>query len=324
MWRRTFARLIAACTTSVVITAAVAADFPQRPLRILTPFSAGSTTDIVARPLAARMSEAWGQPVVVDNRAGAGGSIAAEIVAKATPDGHTLLIGATGPNAVNPSLIKNPGYDSQRAFAPITLTSTNNLLLVMSMAVPVKTVKELVDLAKFKPGQLRFASPGTGSSPHLAGELFKSLAGIDLVHVPYKGSPQYVIDLLAARIDLSIGAAGPVLPHAKAGRLRLLGVSAAKRDPAMPDVPAINESVPGFEVVGWYGLLTTAGTPGPVVRKLHAEAVRILALPEVKTVYASAGMDAVSSSSPAAFDALIRSERDKWAKVIKAAGIRIE
>lgn len=324
MWRRTFSRLIAACTTSVVITAAVAADFPQRPLRILTPFSAGSTTDIVARPLAARMSEAWGQPVVVDNRAGAGGSIAAEIVAKATPDGHTLLIGATGPNAVNPSLIKNPGYDSQRAFAPITLTSTNNLLLVVSMAVPVKTVKELVDLAKSKPGQLRFASPGTGSSPHLAGELFKSLAGIDLVHVPYKGSPQYVIDLLASRIDLSIGAAGPVLPHAKAGRLRLLGVSAAKRDPAMPDVPAINESVPGFEVVGWYGLLTTAGTPGPVVRKLHAKAVRILALPEVKTVYASAGMDAVSSSSPAAFDALIRSERDKWAKVIKAAGIRIE
>ena len=304
--------------------AAAAADFPQRPLRILTPFSAGSTTDIVARPLAARMSDTWGQPVVVDNRAGAGGSIAAEIVAKATPDGHTLLIGATGPNAVNPSLIKNPGYDSQRAFAPITLTSTNNLLLVVSMAVPVKTVKELVDLARSKPGQLRFASPGTGSSPHLAGELFKSLVGIDLVHVPYKGSPQYVIDLLAARIDLSIGAAGPVLPHAKAGRLRLLGVSAAKRDPAMPDVPAISEAVPGFEVVGWYGLLTTAGTPAPAVRKLHAEAVRILALPEVKTVYANAGMDAVSSSSPAEFDALIRNERDKWAKVIKAANIRIE
>lgn len=308
----------------VCAVAANAADYPQRPLRIVTPFSAGSTTDVVARPLAAKLSDAWGQPVVVDNRAGAGGSIAAEIVAKATPDGHTLLIGATGPNAVNPSLIKNMPYDSQRAFAPITLTSTNNLLLVVSMAVPVKTVRELVDLAKAKPGQLRFASPGTGSSPHLAGELFKSLAGIDMTHVPYKGSPQYVIDLLAARIDLSIGAAGPVLPHAKSGRLRLLGVSAGKRDPAMPDVPTISDAIPGFEVVGWYGLLATAGTPAPVIRKLHAETVRILALPDIKAIYANGGMDTVSSSSPAEFDALIRSERDKWAKVIRAAGILIE
>ncbi len=320
MWRA-FTLCIAACAAAC----ATAADYPERPLRILTPFSAGSTTDIVARPLAAKLSEAWGQPVVVDNRAGAGGSIAAEIVAKATPDGHTLLIGATGPNAINPSLIKNMSYDSQRAFAPITLTSSNNLLLVVSMAVPVKSVRELVDLAKAKPGQLRFASPGTGSSPHLAGELFKSLAGIDLTHVPYKGSPQYVIDLLAARIDLSIGAAGPVLPHAKSGRLRLLGTSASKRDPAMPDVPTISEAgVPGFEVVGWYGLLTTAGTPVAVVRKLHSEVVRILALPDVKTIYANGGMDVAASSSPAAFDAYIHSERDKWAKVIKTAGIRME
>ena len=317
-------RVTALLFSVVCAVAANAADYPQRPLRIVTPFSAGSTTDVVARPLAAKLSDAWGQPVVVDNRAGAGGSIAAEIVAKATPDGHTLLIGATGPNAVNPSLIKNMPYDSQRAFAPITLTSTNNLLLVVSMAVPVKTVRELVDLAKAKPGQLRFASPGTGSSPHLAGELFKSLAGIDMTHVPYKGSPQYVIDLLAARIDLSIGAAGPVLPHAKSGRLRLLGVSAGKRDPAMPDVPTISEAVPGFEVVGWYGLLATAGTPAPVIRKLHAETVRILALPDIKAIYANGGMDTVASSSPAEFDALIRSERDKWAKVIRAAGIRIE
>lgn len=317
---RAFVLLVVVCVTATTR----AADYPQRPLRILTPFSAGSTTDIIARPLAAKLSEAWGQPVVVDNRAGAGGSIAAGIVAKATPDGHTLLIGATGPNAINPSLIKNMPYDSQRAFAPITLTATNNLLLVVSMAVPAKTVKELIDLAKTKPGHLRFASAGTGSSPHLAGELFKSLAGIDMVHVPYKGSPQYVIDLLAARIDLSIGAAGPVLPHAKSGRLRLLGVSAGKRDPALPDVPAISESVPGFEVVGWYGLLATTGTPAPVIRKLHAEVARILALPEVKAIYLNGSMDATASSSPAEFDALIRNERDKWAKVIKAANIRIE
>ena len=310
---------------ATALAAAAAAEYPERPLRILTPFSAGSTTDIVARPLAAKLADAWGQPVVVDNRAGAGGSIAAEIVAKATPDGHTLLIGATGPNAVNPSLIKNMSYDSHRAFAPITLTATNNLLLVVSLAVPVKSVKELIELAKAKPGQLRFASPGTGSSPHLAGELFKSLAGIDMVHVPYKGSPQYVIDLLAARIDLSIGAAGPVIPHVKSGRLRVLGVSAGKRDPALPDVPTIREAgVPGFEVVGWYGLLTTAGTPAPVIKKLHAEITRILMLPDVKAIYLNGGMEATASSSPAEFEAYIRSERERWAKVIKAANIRIE
>ena len=316
---------IAVAVGSILCATAGAADYPARPLRILTPFSAGSTTDIIARPIAARLTEAWGQPVVVDNRAGAGGSIAAEIVAKATPDGHTLLIGATGPNAVNPSLIKNLPYDSQRAFAAITLTATNNLLLAVPLSLPVKSVKELVDLAKARPGQLRFASPGVGSSPHLAGELFKSLAGIDLIHVPYKGSPQYVVDLLAGRVDLSIGAAGPVLPHARSGRLRVLGVSATRRDPAMPDVPTISEAgVPGFEVVGWYGLLTTAGSPERVVRKLHAEVARILAQPEVKTIYSNAGMEAAASASPEEFASYLRGERDKWAKIIKAANIRIE
>ncbi len=321
---RALARAFCVTTIAGSALAVRAAEYPERPLRIVTPFPAGSTTDRVARPLAARLSDAWGQPVVVDNRAGAGGGIAAEIVAKATPDGYTLLIGATGPNAVNPSLIKNLSYDSARAFAGITLTATNNLLLVTSLTLPVKSVRELVDLAKAQPGQLRFASPGVGSSPHLAGALFKSLARIDLTHVPYKGSTQYVIDLLAARIDLVIGAAGPVLPHGKAGRLRVLGVSSAKRDPTIPDVPAINEAVPGFAVVGWYGLLTTAGTPAPVLRKLHAEAVRILALPEVKTAYANGSMDVAISASPAEFDAYIHNEREKWAKVIKAAGIRIE
>jgi tripartite-type tricarboxylate transporter receptor subunit TctC len=301
-----------------------AAEFPEKPIRILTPFSAGSVTDLVARPLATKLTEAWGQPVVVDNRTGAGGSIAAEIVAKATPDGYTLLIGATGPNAVNPSLIKNMPYDSQRAFAAITLTATNNLLMAVPVSLPAKSVSELVALARDKPGQLRFGSPGTGSSPHLAGELLKSLAGVDMVHVPYKGSPQYLVDLLAGRIDLVIAAAGALLPQIKAGRLRLLAVSTLTRDPAMPDVPTISEGVPGFEVLGWFGLLTTAGTPAPVVNKLYAELVRILALPDVKNAYLNAGLDATASKSPAEFAAFIRSERDKWAKVIKAANIRIE
>ena len=309
----------------VSATVATAADFPTRPLRILTPFSAGSTTDIIARPIAAKLTEAWGQPVVVDNRAGAGGSIAAEITAKATPDGYTLMIGATGPNTINPSLLKNLTYDSARAFAPITLTAVNNLLLAVATSVPAKTVKELIDLAKSKPGQLRFASSGVGSSPHLAGELFKSLAGVDIIHVPYKGSPQYIVDLLAGRVDMSLGAAGPVIPHAKTGRLRLLGVSASKRDPTLPDVPTLAEAgVPGYEVIGWYGLITTAGTPAPIMQKLHAEVTRILMLPDIKTIYGNAGMEAVASKSPAEFAAYIDSERAKWAKVIKAAKIRIE
>jgi tripartite-type tricarboxylate transporter receptor subunit TctC len=311
------------CTTMTMTC--TAAGFPDKPIRIVTPFSAGSVTDLIARPLAAKLTEAWGQPVVVDNRSGAGGSIAAEIVAKATPDGYTLLVGATGPNAVNPGLLKNLPYDSQHAFAPITLTATNNLLLTVPVSMPVKSVRELIALAQEKPGQLHYGSPGTGSSPHLAGELLKSLAAIDMVHVPYKGSPQYVVDLLAGRIDLVIGAAGPVLPHVKSGRLRLIAISAGTRDPAMPDVPTIAEQgVPGFEVVGWYGLLAPAGSPAPVIGKLFAEVVRILALPDVRIVYVNGGLDVAVSASPVEFGAFIKRERDKWAKVIKAANIRIE
>ena len=313
-----------ACAAFVFARAA-AAEFPERPMRIVTPFPAGSVTDIIARPIAAKLSETWGQPVVVDNRGGAGGTIAAEIVAKSLPDGHTLLIGALGPNVINASLLKNMPYDSERAFAPITLTATNNLLLTVPLTLPVKSVRELIDLARAKPGQLRYGTPGTGSTPHLSGELFKAMAGIDMVHVPYKGSPQYVVDLLAARIDVVLGAAGPVLPHVKSGRLRLLAISSGKRDPAMPDVPTIaEEGVPGFEVIGWYGLFAAAGTPAPVIKKLHAETARILAQPDLKAMYVNGGLDAVASSSPAEFAAFIRSERGKWAKVIKAANIRIE
>lgn len=314
----------AACA-ALLTTAAAAAGYPEKPIRILTPFSAGSVTDIIARPLAAKLSEAWGQPVVVDNRTGAGGAIAAEIVAKGAPDGYTLLIGATGPTAVNPSLVRNLAYDSRRAFTGITLVATNNLLLTVTPSLPAKSVRELIELARAKPGQLRFGSPGIGSSPHLAGELLKSMAGVEMEHVAYKGSPQYTIDLLAGRIDLVIAAAGALLPHIKTSRLRLLAVSSKARDATLPDTPTLAESgVPGFEIVGWYGLLTTAGTPAPVIRKIFAELTRILAQADVKTLYANAGLDATVSASPTQFDAFIRSERERWAKVIEAANIRIE
>ena len=320
---RVTARIVAVVCAIATLPAS-AAGYPEKPIRILTPFSAGSVTDLLARPLAAKLAEAWGQPVVVDNRTGAGGSIAAEIVAKANPEGYTLLVGATGPTIINPLLVKTLGYDAQRAFTPITLTATNNLLLTVTPSLPAKSVRELIDLARAKPGQLRYGSPGIGSSPHLTGELLQSMAGIDLVHVAYKGSPQYTIDLLAGRIDFVFAAAGALLPHIKSGRLRLLAVGSASRDPAMPDVPAVNETVPGFEVVGWYGLLTTAGTPAPVIKKLHAELVRILGEPDVKTLYANAGLETAISASPAQFAAYIASEREKWAKVVKAANIRIE
>ena len=320
---RVTARIVAVvCAIATLPT--TAAGYPEKPIRILTPFSAGSVTDLLARPLAAKLAEAWGQPVVVDNRTGAGGSIAAEIVAKANPEGYTLLVGATGPTIINPLLVKTLGYDAQRAFTPITLTATNNLLLTVTPSLPAKSVRELIELARAKPGKLRYGSPGIGSSPHLTGELLQSMAGIDLVHVAYKGSPQYTIDLLAGRIDFVFAAAGALLPHIKSGRLRLLAVGSASRDPAMPDVPAVNETVPGFEVVGWYGLLTTAGTPAPVIKKLHAELVRILGEPDVKTLYANAGLETAISASPAQFAAYIASEREKWAKVVKAANIRLE
>jgi len=320
---RVTARIVAV-VCAIATLPATAAGYPEKPIRILTPFSAGSVTDLLARPLAAKLAEAWGQPVVVDNRTGAGGSIAAEIVAKANPEGYTLLVGATGPTIINPLLVKTLGYDAQRAFTPITLTATNNLLLTVTPSLPAKSVRELIELARAKPGQLRYGSPGIGSSPHLTGELLQSMAGIDLVHVAYKGSPQYTIDLLAGRIDFVFAAAGALLPHIKSGRLRLLAVGSASRDPAMPDVPAVNETVPGFEVVGWYGLLTTAGTPAPVIKKLHAELVRILGEPDVKTLYANAGLETAISASPAQFAAYIASEREKWAKVVKAANIRLE
>jgi tripartite-type tricarboxylate transporter receptor subunit TctC len=313
-----------ACAAAL-LTGTAAGEYPKKPIRIVTPFPAGSVADVVARPIATHLSETWGEPVVVDNRGGAGGTIAAEIVAKSLPDGHTLLIGANGPNAVNPSLLKNLPYDSQRAFAAITIAATTNFLLTVSSSMPVKSVREVIDLARSKPGQLRYASPGIGSSPHLAGELFKSLARVDMVHVPYKGSTQYMVDMVAGRIDLCICGAGPLLPHIKAGRLRLLAIAAGTRDPTLPGVPTISEEgVPGFEVVGWFGLLAPAGTPAPIIRKLHAEVVRILAQASVKSIYLSAGLETVSSSSPAEFSEFIRNERAKWAKVIKAANIRIE
>ncbi|MBI4189410.1 MAG: tripartite tricarboxylate transporter substrate binding protein [Betaproteobacteria bacterium] len=301
------------------------AGYPEKAVRIVNPFPPGSVLDVIARPIATKLSEAWGQPVIVDNHAGSGGLLGAEIVAKSPPDGYNLLLGTPGTNAVSASLYKKIPYDTLRDFAPISLAATTYLILVVHPSLPVKSVKELIALAKAKPGQLNYGSGGTGSTTHLAGELFKSMAAVSMVHVPYRGSPQYTVDLVAGRIDLMFAGNLPVLPHIKTGRLRLLAITANTRDPSIPDVPTVSEAgVPGFDVRAWYGLFASAGTPTEIIDKIHAEISRIIKLPDVRAQYAAGGLAPAVSSSPAEFSAYVNSEFHKWAKVVKAAGIRAD
>ena len=301
-----------------------AAAYPEKAIRLIVPYPAGTVTDFVGRPIAAKLAEAWRQPVVVDNRPGATGNVGAEVVAKSAPDGYTLLLGSPPPNVVNASLSRKMPYDPLRDFEPITLIATTHQLLVVHPSVPAKSVKELIALSKSRPGQLNYGSSGNGSTPHLTTELFKFMTGADLVHVPYKGSPQYTIDIVAGRIDVVFSAIGGALPHVKSGKLRLLGITAPTRDPTMPEVPTIDEAgVPGFDMRSWYGIFAAAGTPPAIVDKLHGEIVRIVALPDVKAQYAGAGLTS-TSSTPAELGALVKREFAKWAKVIKAVGIRLD
>ena len=320
--RLKFSLGVVLCLSSAL---AAAAGYPEKAIRIVTPFPAGSVTDLVARPLAAKLAEAWGTNVIVDNRPGAGGNVAAEIVAKSPPDGYTLQIASTGPNAVNASLYKSMPYDTLRDFAPITLAATTYLMLVVHPSIPVATVQELVKLGRARPGQLTYGSSGNGSTTHLAGELFSSLAGVRMIHVPYKGgSPAYTVDLISGRIDLTFASILPSMPHIRSGKLRLLAVTGAQRGIEFPQAPTIAESgIAGFDVRSWYGLVAAAGTPQATIAKLHAELARALALADVKAQYATGGLVA-TASSPAEFGAFIRNEHDKWAKVIKTAGIRVE
>ena len=301
----------------------IAQTFPTKAIRIIAPFPPASVADVLARPIAQKMSEAWGQPVIVDNRTGAGGSVGTDLVAKSAPDGYTLLLGTAGTNAINASLYAKLPYNAHKDFAPVTLVANAYLLLVVHPSVPVRSVKELVALARAQPGKLNFASAGAGTTPHLAGEMFKYLAGVSMTHVAYKGSPQSTIDLLAGRIDLIFSNAAPSLMHIRSGRLRLIAISAARRDPNTPDIPTIGETIPGFDFAPWWGLFAPAGTPRDVVARLHGEAARILALQEIKSHYATLGMTAVSST-PEQFSAYVVEEIARWAKIVKASGARAE
>jgi len=298
-----------------------AADYPTRPIRMVVPFGAGSLTDTLARIISAKLSESWGQTVVVDNRPGAGGNIGSELVAKSVPDGYTIVLGALSTFSVNQSLFTSMTYDSATAFAPITHMSNFVGVLIVNPSSPYKSVKELIAYAKANPGKLTFASCGAGGTFHLSGELFKSMAGVDLVHVPYKLCPQAHIDIVSGRTSLMFDGMPTALPQVKAGKMRALGVTAAKRSPLLPDLPTIAEAgLPDYEVAGWNGFAAPAGTPNPVVNKLNQEIVRILNLPDMKERLRSHGVEPVGST-PEEFARLIKSEAVKWGKVVKALGI---
>ncbi|HEY9446085.1 MAG TPA: tripartite tricarboxylate transporter substrate binding protein [Burkholderiales bacterium] len=301
---------------------ALAQTYPSRPIRLIVPSTPGGSVDTLARTVAPKLSEKWGQQVVVDNRAGAGGAIAAELVAKSPPDGYTLIMATVSSAATNVSLRKNLPYNPVTDFAPVTLVATQNLMLVIHPSVPAKNVKELIALAKKQPGQLSFASAGNGTGGHLSGELFKLLAGIDLLHIPYKGVAPALVDVVAGQVSMTFASLLSGQPHYKSGRLRALAVTGAKRSAAVPELPTMQEAgVKGYESSTWYGVLAPAGTPAEVVTKLNGEIVSILKQPEIHDRLSREGADPVGNT-PQQFGAFIKSEIEKWGKVIRAAGIK--
>lgn len=298
--------------------------YPSQPIKMIVPFTAGGTTDILARTIGQKLSEAWRQPVIVENRPGAGGNIGADAVAKAKPDGYTILMGTIGTQSINSSLYSKMPYDAANDFAPVTLVAVVPNVLVVHPSVNAKTVGELVALAKAKPGELNFASSSTGGSPHLSGEMFKQMTGANIVHVPYKGSAPALTDLLGGQVSLMFDNLPSALPHVKAGKLRALGVTSARRSPAAPDIPTIADSgVAGYEVDSWFGILVPAGTPKEIVNKLNVEVVRILNIPEVRQRLMEQGAEPVGGT-PEQFAEHIRKETAKWARVVKASGAKVD
>ncbi|HWP86752.1 MAG TPA: tripartite tricarboxylate transporter substrate binding protein, partial [Burkholderiales bacterium] len=300
---------------------AAAQQYPAKPIRVVVPFPSGGPSDIVGRVVSQKLSEAWGQPVIVDNHAGAGGVIGTEYVAKGPADGYQILHGTIGGLTVAMSLQPNRGYDTLRDFVPITQTVTVTNFLVVHPTVPAKSVRELIALAKTRPGKLNYASSGSGTGPHLAGELLKYMAGIDLTHVPYKGSAPGLTAMLSGEVDITFENSLLVMPHIASGKVRPLGVTGTQRSKLLPALPTIAETLPGYNASGWYGFVAPAATPKDVVVKLSAEMVRILRQPDVVTRLAGQGAEPVAST-PDEFAAFIRAEIDKWSKLVAAAKMR--
>ena len=316
------ATLLASFLLSAIPDAA-AQSYPSRAVRVIVPFPPGGGTDIISRTVAQKLSEGWGQPVVVDNRSGANGLIGTELAARAKPDGYTLLV-VIATHAINPSLYRKLPYDTAKDFAPVTLMAQYPYILTIHPALPAKTVKELIALAKVRPGQLSYASSGEGSGPHLGFELFKSAAKIDVVHVPYKGAGPANIDLISGQVQLMFNNFLAAMPQIKAGRLRVLAVSSAQRSKVMPEVPTLAQSgLPGFEVISWYALFAPAETPPAIIAKVQADTAAALRSPAVSARLSGEGAEPVGST-PEQLGKFLAIETQKWAKVVKAAGIKPE
>ena len=326
--KRSWMRALALCAVALLAGAAPVAfaqsGYPSRSVRLVVPFPPGGTTDILARAAAQKLTEVLGQQVIVDNRPGAGGNIGAELVAHAPPDGYTLLMGTVGTHAINASLYSKMPYDHIKDFAPVILVAGVPNVLVVTPSLPVNSVQELIAYAKANPGKLNFASSGNGTSIHLSGELFKSLTGVTMTHVPYKGSALALTDLVGGQVQLMFDNLPSSLAFIKAGKLRALAVTSATRAAALPDVPTMVEAgVPGFEATAWFGILAPAGTPRDVVTRLNGEVAKWLASPEAREKLMAQGAIA-AGGSPEDFAHHIAAETTKWAKVVKESGAKID
>ena len=325
--RRPFTAIAAAvlCLTGLPSPAAHAGPYPDKPIRLVVPFPAGGATDLMARSLSQKLAERLGQTIVVDNRAGAGGSLGAEAVASAAPDGYTLLFATMGSLTINPSIYKTLRYDPLKSFEPISLTHSTSNVLVVHPSVKAATVADLIALARKQPGELTFASAGNGTTSHLSGELFKSLAGVDMVHVPYKGSAPAMTDFLGGRVSMMFDTTSNFVDHVKSGKLRALGMTGRSRSAAMPGVAPIAEAagMADYDMTLWLGVLAPAGTPKDVTARLQRDIWATMAAPDLVKQMADAGIE-VRTSTPAEFSALIRSDMAKWAGVIKKSGMQID
>ena len=321
---KTTSRLITALLLLGAAGTAFAQSYPTKPIRMMIGFPPGGGTDIIGRIVAQKLGEALGQQIIVDNRGGASGQLAAELVSRAAPDGYTIMMAHIAAISILPSLVSKLPYDAQKDFAPVSLAAIGPNLLVVHPSVPAKNVRELVALAKSRPGQLQYASPGSGTVQHLAGELFKLQAKVDILHVPYKGSGQSIVDLIAGQVHMDFDAVPPVINYVRQGKLRALAVTSAKRFSLLPDIPTVEEGgVPGFDMSTWWGIVAPAAVSRDIVNKLNAEMVKSIRQPDAKEKISGVGADTVGNT-PDEFAAFIRAETEKYSRIVKAASIRLD